>query len=128
MPSSIDVRIRSRESPAEPARAFMVAVWEAIRRSVLEKGGDFRQRRRRVVEEDSFDQLPGNSDVRCDLPNHNSRNHPAWRFKAKCNVDWCRARGNRFTIGQGARSRHHGPATPWIGGISVKVSEGVPMR
>jgi CspA family cold shock protein len=60
MPSSIDARIRSRESPAEPARAFMVAVWEAIRRSVLERGGDFRQRRRR--EQDGYDQPLSNSD------------------------------------------------------------------
>jgi hypothetical protein len=62
MPSSIDVRIRSRESPAEPARAFMVAVWEAIRRSVLERGRDFRQRRRRLVEQDGYDQPLSNSD------------------------------------------------------------------
>ena len=62
MPSSIDARIRSRESPAEPARAFMVAVWEAIRRSVLERGRDFRQRRRRLVEQDGYDQPLSNSD------------------------------------------------------------------
>src|SRR3984893_14663285 len=62
MPSSIDARIRSRESPAEPARAFMVAVWEAIRRSALERGRDFRQRRRRLVEQDGYDQPLSNSD------------------------------------------------------------------
>src|ERR1700730_4347368 len=38
----------------------MVAVWEAIRRSVLEKGGDFRQRRRR--EQDDYEQPLSNSD------------------------------------------------------------------
>jgi cold shock protein len=38
----------------------MVAVWEAIRRSVLERGGDFRQRRRR--EQDGYDQPLSNSD------------------------------------------------------------------
>jgi cold shock protein len=41
----------------------MLAAWETIRKFVLERGRDFRQRRRRVVEEDSFDQLPSNSDV-----------------------------------------------------------------
>src|ERR1700730_10093665 len=62
MPSSIDARIRSRESPAEPARAFMVAVWEAIRRSALERGRDVLQRRRRFVEQDGHDQPLSNSD------------------------------------------------------------------
>jgi CspA family cold shock protein len=38
----------------------MVAVWVAISRSVLEKGGDFRQRRRR--EQDGYDQPLSNSD------------------------------------------------------------------
>ncbi len=62
----------------------MVAVWEAIRRSVLERGRDFRQRRRRVIEQDGYDQPLSNSDdPRCDLPNRNSRNHPTWRFRAK---------------------------------------------
>jgi cold shock protein len=37
----------------------MVAVWEAIRRSVLENGGVFRQRRRR--EQDGYDQPLSNS-------------------------------------------------------------------
>jgi cold shock protein len=41
----------------------MLAAWETIRKFVLERGRDFRQRRRRVVEEDSFDQLPSKSDV-----------------------------------------------------------------
>ena len=41
----------------------MLAAWETIKKFVLEKGRDFRQRRRRVVEEDSFDQLPSKSDV-----------------------------------------------------------------
>jgi CspA family cold shock protein len=41
----------------------MLAAWETIRKFVLEKGRDFRQRRRRVVEEDIFDQLPSKSDV-----------------------------------------------------------------
>ena len=41
----------------------MLAAWETIRKFVLETGRDFRQRRRRVVEEDSFDQPPSNSDV-----------------------------------------------------------------
>ena len=41
----------------------MLAAWETIRKFVLERGRDFRQRRRRVVEEDSFDQPPSNSDV-----------------------------------------------------------------
>jgi hypothetical protein len=41
----------------------MLAAWETIKKLVLEKGRDFRQRRRRVVEEDSFDQLPSKSDA-----------------------------------------------------------------
>ncbi len=41
----------------------MVAVWEAIRRSVLERGRDFRQRRRRVIEQDGHDQPLSNSDA-----------------------------------------------------------------
>ena len=41
----------------------MLAAWETIRKFVLEKGRDFGQRRRRVVEKDSFGQLPSNSDV-----------------------------------------------------------------
>ncbi len=41
----------------------MVAVWEAIRRSVLERGRDFRQRRRRVIEQDGYDQPLSNSDA-----------------------------------------------------------------
>jgi hypothetical protein len=41
----------------------MLAAWETIKKFVLEKGRDFRQRRRRVVEEDSFDQLPSKSDA-----------------------------------------------------------------
>jgi cold shock protein len=39
----------------------MVAVWEAIRRSVLERGRDFRERRRRVIEQDGYDQPLSNS-------------------------------------------------------------------
>ncbi len=41
----------------------MVALWDAIRRSVLERGRDFRQRRRRVIEQDGYDQPLSNSDA-----------------------------------------------------------------
>jgi hypothetical protein len=42
----------------------MLAEWETIRKFVVEKGRDFRQRRQRIaVEEDGYDQPPSNSDV-----------------------------------------------------------------
>jgi cold shock protein len=41
----------------------MVAAWEAIKKFVLERARDFRQRRRSVVEEDGYDQPSSNSDV-----------------------------------------------------------------
>jgi CspA family cold shock protein len=42
----------------------MLAAWETIRKFVLEKGRDFRQRRQRIaVEEDGYDQPPSNSEV-----------------------------------------------------------------
>ena len=37
---------------------------------------------------------------------------PAPRRSQLAELDSCRARGNRFTIAQDARSRDHGPTTP----------------
>ncbi len=40
-----------------------MAAWEAIRKLISEKSGDFRQRRQPVVEEDGYNQPASNSDV-----------------------------------------------------------------
>ncbi len=61
----------------------MLAVWETIKKFVLEKAEIFVRddgaSLRRIVSTN----CRANPTPRCDLPNHNSRNHPAWRFKAK---------------------------------------------
>ena len=82
----------------------MLAAWETIRKFVLERGRDFRQRRRRVVEEDSFDQPPSNSDVPLQFAEPQFEEPSGVAVQGK--VKWFNP-----SKGTGSSSSRRGPAT-----------------